>query len=557
MKPIKSLLSIILSLALSIPCVADAYETTKYVQGGACAPHKGTKKHPFATLEQASDDQANWDVLIVLSSTVPLDKGITLQPGKKLIGEEDPTCLALSPTQPTIINTDLGSNGGNGVVVLGDATIKNIYFRNTQASAINLDQATDVTVKNLLITHYGEDTAEAYAGILVDGSQSGKINVEHVIIRNADSDAGIVCVVTQSAQRELVICSSEFGYLEDSALESISQNESSLQVVMSKCYVHNLENECISFLASNASTQTIRIDNSTFSNNADEDTFTVQVFNDAHISLDLCSCHIEEASPDFASVFTILTFNNAFFELHARSNVVINKDEFVSTEHRQGGTNSQNIQLLDNRFTGNFFYDTFNVNPSQLSNHSVIMKNNICEVRFPITIQDNSEVAWATYSLCAEHNCFTGIGEVFFVEGKPGTGLAVQPATISAHCNNFIGYTVAISDLDGGAIYSVEKNFWGLGSGTCPCPQYQTCLNETCFGPQAVVIAGLPQSVVRAENPLIEPIQCPHSCCRGLPQNPNLQPLTQYSQEELAKMREERVKRATEKRVERIQQQTA
>jgi hypothetical protein len=53
---------------------------------------------------------AHWDILLILSSSTSLNGGITLKDDQKLIGEENLTDIALSPTQPTITNTSIPQN---------------------------------------------------------------------------------------------------------------------------------------------------------------------------------------------------------------------------------------------------------------------------------------------------------------------------------------------------------------------------------------------------------------------------------------------------------------
>ena len=81
MKFLSKSLGLLVTLTMLAPALAKSdkcheKEVVKYVQGGASAPGNGTKEHPFATLQVAQKDPS-WDVLIVLSSKVPLTDGIT------------------------------------------------------------------------------------------------------------------------------------------------------------------------------------------------------------------------------------------------------------------------------------------------------------------------------------------------------------------------------------------------------------------------------------------------------------------------------------------------
>lgn len=242
MKSLRILLSALFTLTLSGQLLT-AKEVTKYVQGGATAPFKGTKNHPFGLLSQAEADQDNWDTLVVLSSSTILDEGITLQDGKKLIGEKNPTCGELSPTQPTITNTDINnSNLGNGVIVKGNATIQNIYFTNTQASAINYNDADDLTVKNVLITNYDQSNSFS-AALLGISTKNGTTHIENCIVRDCTIATEAISQKTSgSLQRKLFICSSEFTDLVESALSVESDGNSIQKITMTDTTVSNATN---------------------------------------------------------------------------------------------------------------------------------------------------------------------------------------------------------------------------------------------------------------------------------------------------------------------------
>ena len=122
-------------------------------------------------------------MLIIVSSLFPLDGGITLKPGQKLIGEEDPTGIAISPTQPTIINTGT-TNDGNGVVVTGDATIKNLFVNNTNNSGIDTALAENLTIENVRVTGFSQNQAFKSWGIGGVEQNSGETRIENVIISN-------------------------------------------------------------------------------------------------------------------------------------------------------------------------------------------------------------------------------------------------------------------------------------------------------------------------------------------------------------------------------------
>ena len=113
----------------------------KYVQGGLCDQGDGSRHKPYNSLILAQNDLI-WSTLIVLSSPIPLVDGITLRHGTKLIGEDNDNLPILSK---------------NGVICNGISHIENIYFKDTIGSSINYDNATNITIKNVIITGHNKD----------------------------------------------------------------------------------------------------------------------------------------------------------------------------------------------------------------------------------------------------------------------------------------------------------------------------------------------------------------------------------------------------------------
>ena len=186
----------------------------KYVQGGRCEPGDGSKCSPWNSLALAEAD-GNWKTLVVLSSPIALDGGILLKNGQKLVGEKSPVDGLLSWDQPTITNTDLNSNGGNGVKVdSGSVVVKNIHFANTQVSAINYDNAKDLFVKNVLVTGHNQSqkpvamgytdvqgrTRIYYAGIHGQNGNNGKTTLYKIVIRNNFAGPDVYDVAKDGAE---------------------------------------------------------------------------------------------------------------------------------------------------------------------------------------------------------------------------------------------------------------------------------------------------------------------------------------------------------------------
>ena len=211
-------------------CSKKSYGSyTKYVKGGLCESGDGSKCRPWNSLALAQ--AGSWETLVVLSSPIALDGGILLKDGQKLVGEKSPVDGPLDYDQPTITNTDLLSNGGNGVLVQsGSVEVKNLHITNTQVSAINYDNAKDLFVKEVLITghnqgevivntnytdHFGNTTIPV-AGIHGQNSNSGKTTLCKILIRDNHTGPGVYDAPYSrygGIQRKLNIVKSQFSEL--------------------------------------------------------------------------------------------------------------------------------------------------------------------------------------------------------------------------------------------------------------------------------------------------------------------------------------------------------
>src|SRR6476659_6084735 len=80
--------------------------STWYVKGDAAAGGNGSRGRPFATLQQVETASQPGDTIRVLPSMRPLDGGIQLKDGQRLMGLGDQvTKAAASSARPTITNT--------------------------------------------------------------------------------------------------------------------------------------------------------------------------------------------------------------------------------------------------------------------------------------------------------------------------------------------------------------------------------------------------------------------------------------------------------------------
>jgi hypothetical protein len=101
-----------------------------YVSAAASSGGDGSASQPFNSLAAAQSASAAGDTIVVLpspSSTRPLDGGITLKPGQRLVGA-GPSVIGVpaSSPAPRIENATSAQNSGDAVVLADGATVSNI-----------------------------------------------------------------------------------------------------------------------------------------------------------------------------------------------------------------------------------------------------------------------------------------------------------------------------------------------------------------------------------------------------------------------------------------------
>jgi hypothetical protein len=118
-----------------------------YVSATAAAGGNGTAAAPFNTLAQVQQASGSGDTIIVVPSATsvpPLDGGIVLKAGQRLIGGGPPVVKFGAPlvpggppvvgpsglsALPRITNTTAGSNSGDAVRLADDTDVENLVQR--------------------------------------------------------------------------------------------------------------------------------------------------------------------------------------------------------------------------------------------------------------------------------------------------------------------------------------------------------------------------------------------------------------------------------------------
>ncbi len=538
--------SLVLLLALIVfaPALAksekchDKEEIVKYVQGGAAPGGNGSRKHPFASLADA--ETATWNVLIVLSSPFALDGGINLTSGQKLIGEEDPTGIVLSPTQPTITNSSNATNNGHGAVVNGNVTIKNIYFKNTYASAINYDNAENLTVLDVLATGYNSGGG-IKSGINGTCQNPGNTHIEHVIIRNNVAGTGSFAGIDDvpHVHRDLTVCNCEFSGLTNNGIYTQPTTAAaSSSVIIKDCYLHDFTGAGAGLVCQpiNA-TETVLLKNSIFTNVGI--VFGCEIVleareSDLKICVDSCS-FTETTTPNFVDTIALFSFNS-LCNITAKNSLVTTGNAFFYNSRIEDNEDTQ-PSTVQEKFCGNTvtaqgFYSVTNT-----SNFFPVERAHITDNLFignTVFQINNNPNKWALLDIIAEHNCFTGTtGSVAF---RTIANKNIGSVIYNAHENSFVSFTRDITDAGSNVNYLVSKNFWGpttscMTSADC-IPPYQICKGGMCLGP---TVSSNGSGYIDASHPLAQSIQCPHGCCNVQSKTP-LQQTIELSDEQRHEM---------------------
>ena len=142
--------------AVFLMSMAGASEaaSTWYVKADAAAGGNGSRNLPFATLEQVEGASRPGDTVRVLPSTRPLDGGIQLKDGQRLIGLGDPvTKGAASGARPTITNTKAVRYQGDAVRLANNNVVENIHIDGAARAGIFGVNAVRPEIRGTLITN--------------------------------------------------------------------------------------------------------------------------------------------------------------------------------------------------------------------------------------------------------------------------------------------------------------------------------------------------------------------------------------------------------------------
>jgi hypothetical protein len=533
-------MNIFIAFSLLTPLLAknnsyECQEVIKYVQSGACESGTGSRKHPYATLQEAEAD-TSWDVLVVLPSTTALEGGITLRPGTKLKGEVDPTPRIACAELAIITNSSNALNGGNGAVVTGDATIENIYFKDTFSSAINYDKAKNLTVKSVLITGHNRGNFFTEGGIKGVCEQPGHTRIDNTVIHHSFAGTGIIDRVISGAQRELSVSHCELYSLlnADGILAFTADLNSSSNVKIRSCFLHNFTAEFnvgVSFVAEQGADMKADIHDTSFFDvvGINGGYYIQSIQSDALsttslLDLDIYSCSFEDTKPfrfPLVGVY-VQNYNSQGGSVTIEKCSCTKLSNFVvSAIFDDLKASSQRMKIFDNVVQQTLlFYQAYNNDslfiPIEEITKTTIKNNLFIGAPGSIALEAFANKPWQNLDICATNNCFIGssTGLLGSTNNPPSTG---GNATIRAHCNTIAGFDSDITDSGANVNYLVSNNWWGPITTSCTsntdCEEFQTCSNGFCFGPDDVSTLPDYTGTIEARDHLEDPIKCPHVCC--------------------------------------------
>jgi hypothetical protein len=121
-----------LSLALAAAAGGPACAASLFVRAGASPGGDGSQAHPFESLAAVASASKPGDEIIVLTAPLsqpPLDGGIALKPGQRLIGGGPPVAGGRSLGQAArITNSSATVNSGDAVVLADNVEVSNLVI---------------------------------------------------------------------------------------------------------------------------------------------------------------------------------------------------------------------------------------------------------------------------------------------------------------------------------------------------------------------------------------------------------------------------------------------
>lgn len=511
-----------------------------YVKAGFIGG-SGTKDRPFGSLSQVQNNR-NWKTVVIYYSSLPLDGGISLRDGQRIVGK--------GLDKPIITNSkNSTTNNGYGIIVEnGSVCIKNIHVDSTQNSGINYDAAINITLTDVEVTNAnqaslivpignnfnltGSNNAET-ASIQGQNSNDGVTRLVRVTVTDNFTGPGLYDAPYGGAKRWLYVLDSEFARLKTVLAPSAPVFMVGVTAILAsafeagtKHYVTLKGNHIHDFALSPNSAFAYGINVGSFNGakgyyNIKKNniygliTATNGVGNASYINgttatllTDTGSEYSKSTAKISNNILTHVPFPAVYYDgdgvewstFNGESKVTIKKNLlqnfFNDVQTIHGAKANTEVNIIENFATaGNSFY-TFSTAIFPPEPTDQVFLNNKVSINNNQFNGGNAAGAISTsgqFNRCIvemKANCFDGT-----YHGNTGTAIITSsppgPSGVQfiGHYNNFTNYALDINDLGGNSTYYLQKNWWGSTSGA------------THNVPPAT-------SVINVNSPLKQPIIC-------------------------------------------------
>ena len=140
------------SLTLVIASTAGA-ASTWHVKADAAGGGDGSQNRPFATLQEVEARSQPGDTIRVVPSGKPLDGGIQLKDGQRLMGLGNPVTKSAGGARPTITNTSSARYDGDAIRLANNNLVQNIHIDRAARAGVFGVNAARAQIRGNLITN--------------------------------------------------------------------------------------------------------------------------------------------------------------------------------------------------------------------------------------------------------------------------------------------------------------------------------------------------------------------------------------------------------------------
>lgn len=184
------------AVLVTVTLAAGAADAGTWFARAGATGNGSSVDHPLGSSAEIESSTKAGDTIILLAGEQPLDDGVRLKTGQTLMG------LVEGNRKPTITNTTVGQNGGNGVVLADGARVLNVSVERTQASGVIGNDVRDCWLQGVDVRDANQSAGVnnteakvlgpiAHGGILFVASRAGSAFENHVLECTVSNTAGL------------------------------------------------------------------------------------------------------------------------------------------------------------------------------------------------------------------------------------------------------------------------------------------------------------------------------------------------------------------------------